>query len=48
MNVIVCDVRTEVYMRQIMHVGLVGVLRSILRDVGIPGMGVVTEARGLI
>ena len=30
-----------------MHAGLVGVLVSILKDVGIPDMAVVKEARGL-
>ena len=30
-----------------MHAGLVGVLVSILKDVGIPDMAVVTKARGL-
>ncbi len=30
-----------------MHAGMVGVLRSILWDVGIPDMVVVIEARGL-
>ena len=30
-----------------MHAGLIRVLRSILRDVGIPGMAVVIEATGL-
>ena len=30
-----------------MHDGLVGVLRSILRDVGIPDMAVVTKVGGL-
>jgi hypothetical protein len=29
-----------------MHAGLAGVIRSILKDVGIPDMVVVTEARG--
>jgi hypothetical protein len=30
-----------------MRVGLVGVIRSILKDVGIPDLTMVTEARGL-
>jgi len=30
-----------------MHDGLVGILVSILKDVGVPGMAVVTEAKGL-
>ena len=30
-----------------MHSGLVGVLVSILKDVGTPGMAIVTEAKGL-
>jgi len=34
-------------MRHMMHAGLVGVLSSILRDVGIPYIAVVIEARGL-
>ena len=34
-------------MRHIMHYGLVQVLKSIIKDVGIPEISVVTEARGL-
>jgi len=34
-------------MRQMVYAGLIGVLRSILRGVGIPNMAVVTKARGL-
>jgi len=30
-----------------MHVGLVGAIRSILKDVGIPDMAIVAKARGL-
>jgi len=34
-------------MRKMMHTGLVGAIRSILKDVGIPDLAIVTEARGL-
>ena len=34
-------------MRHMIHVGLVGVLISILKDVGLPNMAVVIEARRL-
>jgi hypothetical protein len=34
-------------MRHMIHDGMLGVLRSILKDVGIPGMAVVTKAKGL-
>jgi hypothetical protein len=34
-------------MRHIMHYSLVQVLKSIIKDVGIPDIAVVTEARGL-
>jgi len=34
-------------MRHIMHYGLVQVLKSIIKDVGIPDIAGVTEARGL-
>jgi len=30
-----------------MHAGLVGMIRSIFKDVGIPDMAVVTEGKGL-
>jgi hypothetical protein len=30
-----------------MHGGLVGVIRSILKDIGLPDLAIVTEARGL-
>jgi hypothetical protein len=33
--------------RQLMHGGLVGVIRSVLKDVGISDSAIVTEARGL-
>jgi hypothetical protein len=34
-------------MRHVVHSGLVGVLKSIIKDVGILDIAVVTEARGL-
>ena len=34
-------------MRHRMHYGLVQVLKSISKDVGIPGIAIVTKARGL-
>ena len=34
-------------MRHMMHAGLVNVLVSIVKDVGVPGMTIVIEARGL-
>ena len=34
-------------MRQLMHIGLVGVMWSVLKDVGIPDFAIVTEARNL-
>ena len=30
-----------------MHAGLIGIIKSILTDAGIPAMAIVTEARGL-
>jgi hypothetical protein len=34
-------------MRHLFHVGLVGVIKLILREAGVPDASVVTEARGL-
>ena len=34
-------------MRHVFHVGLVGVIKLILREVGVPDASVVTEARGV-
>ncbi len=34
-------------MRHLFHAGLVGVIKNILREIGVPEASIVTEARGL-
>jgi len=43
----VCDARSNGGVRHMMHAGQVGVIASILKDVSVPNMCVVTKAKGL-